>query len=128
MGTLINWQELSAEVSRDRRKGKRLALVFPIVVSGLDSSWRFFTERTKTVDISETGCRFYLKARPKPGDVVAIRLVSPQDIRPNLEKQFLFEIAWVAPEGDAWVVGASKLQPENIWHMVFPPSQTELVH
>ncbi len=128
MATLTNWQELSAEVSRDRRKGRRLALVFPIVVSGLDSSGHFFTERTKTMDISETGCRFYLKARLKPGDVLAIRLIRPQDSRPNQEKQFLFEIAWVAPEGDAWVVGAAKLQPENIWHMVFPHSQTQLLH
>jgi hypothetical protein len=124
MSTLTEWDELSLEAQRDRREGKRVPLTFPIEVSGFDHTAHMFSERTKTTDISELGCRFQVKTEIARGDVVAIRLLSRcRDGVPG-SKPLLFQIVWVQPdpEGEGWIAGALKLQPENIWHVAFPPT------
>ncbi len=121
MENLTEWAELSKLAMQDRRKGKRVPLAFPIEVSGFDRTGRHFSEATKTCDISEAGCRFRIKAHLKPGDVVAIKLITRGNGLAPASKALLFQIAWVKPEADGWAVGALKLQPENMWHMSFPP-------
>ncbi len=121
MENLTEWAELTKLVMEDRRKGKRVPLAFPIEVSGFDRNGRHFSETTKTFDISEAGCRFHIKERLEPGDVVAIKLITRGNGLAPASKALLFQIAWVKPETDGWAAGALKLQPENIWHMSFPP-------
>ena len=41
----------------DRRKAKRLFLNFSVEISGVDEKGQPFTDRTKTDDISATGCQ-----------------------------------------------------------------------
>ncbi len=123
METLTEWEKLSREVQQERRKGKRVPLTFPIEISGFDRTARLFSERTKTTDISEVGCRFLAKkTRLAPGDVVAIKLLSRGDEQSSASKPLLFQIIWVQRELEGWTVGALKLQPENIWHVTFPPA------
>jgi hypothetical protein len=122
METLTEWDKLSQEVQQDRRKGKRVPLTFPIEVSGFDHTARLFSERTKTTDISEVGCRFQMKRPLSPGDVVAIKLLSRRNEKSPASKPLLFQIMWVQREPDGWIAGALKLQPENIWHVAFPPA------
>jgi hypothetical protein len=42
-------------------------------VSGFDSSLRYFTERTETCDVSESGCQFRLHINLAQETVVAVR-------------------------------------------------------
>lgn len=121
MENLTGWTELTKLVMEDRRKGKRVPLAFPIEVSGFDRNGRHFSETTKTFDISEAGCRFHIKERLEPCDVVAIKLITRGNGLAPASKALLFQIAWVKPETDGWMAGALKLQSENIWHMSFPP-------
>jgi hypothetical protein len=123
MENVTDWAELSKLAMQDRRKGKRVPLAFPIEVSGFDRNGRHFSEATKTCDISEAGCRFGIKAQLKPGDVVAIKLITRGNGLTPASKALLFQIAWVKPEPEGWAAGALKLQPENIWHMSFPPGK-----
>ena len=120
-----NWEELSAEASRDRRREKRIPLVFPIEVSGFDRNGRFFSERTVTADVSENGCRFQLKTQVERGAVLAIKLISRQTNRPQPERPLLFEVARVAEEKNGWILGAAKLQPESLWCIAFPPQKQQ---
>ena len=121
MESLTDWELLSREVMQDRRKGKRVCLTFPIEVSGFDRSGRLFSERTVTQDISEAGCRFRMKTKAERGDVVAIKLLSRRDGPGPLARPLLFQIMWIKREEEAWIAGALKLQPEDLWHMSFPP-------
>lgn len=105
----------------ERRRGKRVPLTFPVEVAGFDRVGRLFSERALTTDISEEGCRIRVRAPLERGDVVAIKLVSQPEGNHTANKPLLFQIAWVAREKEGWTVGALKLQPENIWHVAFPP-------
>lgn len=125
METLTDWDILSQEVREERRKGKRVPLTFPIEVCGFDRAARMFSERTRTTDISEVGCRFRMKAELARGDVVAIKLVSRGNNHDSECKALLFRISWVRQDPDGWTVGALKLQQEKIWHVTFPPANQQ---
>lgn len=56
--TVAFWQETSQEVHRDRRRERRVPLVFPINVSGLDETGHFFSEDSTTRNISEPAAAF----------------------------------------------------------------------
>ena len=121
--TLAFWQETSQEVHRDRRQERRVPLVFPINVSGLDDTGHFFSENSTTHNISEQGCRFRLRRRPQEGDGLAIRLMSRDQFPHPSSRPLLFEVRWILPEGDGWLVGTYCLQPRNLWNMTFPEIQ-----
>jgi hypothetical protein len=110
----------ATETAVDRRQGKRVPISFPIEISGFDDAGRLFRECTVTTDVSEQGCRFDLLRELKRGDVIAIQLISRNGDRPEKSRPLLFEIAWVDASLRGWTMGASKLQPENIWHLAFP--------
>ncbi len=118
----VDWHSLSVEATQDRRRGKRVQLTYPIEISGFDHSGRLFSEKTKTQDISETGCRFVLRTPLARGDVVAIKIVSQSDEALPSTKALLFQIAWVRRQGDGWMAGALKLQPDKLWRVAFPPN------
>ncbi len=120
MSSPVDWEELSLEASQDRRRERRIPLAFSIEVSGFDQGGRFFTARTVTTDISESGCRFGLKVQVDRGAVVAMKLVNRESSRAFPERPLLFQVARVSQEGDGWVVGAVKLQPESLWCVAFP--------
>ena len=120
--SLINWDEVVNEISEDRRAGKRLRLNFSIEMTGFDRTGRLFTERTKTDDISEIGCRFDLLTPVERGAVVAIKLLPPGYATLPEEKPLLFEIMWVVARTNCWTVGTRKLQGDKIWKVTFPPA------
>jgi hypothetical protein len=122
MKAATNWEELSTEASRDRRREKRIPLAFPVEVSGFDKRGRFFSERTVTVDVSESGCRFQLKTEVERGAVVAIKLVSRHTGQPQPDRPLLFKVARVAQESSGWTLGAAKIQPESLWCVACPPA------
>jgi hypothetical protein len=120
--TVAFWEQVSRQAHQDRGREKRVPLAFPISVCGMDEANHFFSEHTTTDDISEQGCRFRLRIRVNEGDALAIRLLGRGDPRRN-SRPLLFEVRWVLPEGDGWLVGTYCLQPRNLWNMTFPEVQ-----
>ena len=120
--SLTNWKELVNEIAVDRRSGKRLRLNFLIEVTGFGRTGRLFTERTRTHDISEIGCRFDLLTPVERGSVIAIKLLPPGKAALPEEKPWLFEIMWTVTRAIGWTVGARKLQDDKIWKVSFPPA------
>jgi len=114
------WKELSEEANADRRREKRINLAFSIELFGFDSANHYFTERSVTINVSKSGCQFLLKNQLTSRTVVAIRVTPPEGTQAIPQKPVLFFIAWVKPAGDKWAVGASLLQPENIWPIAVP--------
>jgi hypothetical protein len=120
--SLTDWNELVNQITVDRRSGKRLRLNFSIEITGFDRSGRLFTERTRTEDISEIGCRFDLLTPVERGNVVAIKLLPPGKATLPEEKSLLFEIIWTVARTIGWTVGTRKLQGDKIWKVTFPPA------
>jgi hypothetical protein len=120
MDAKTDWEALAQAVQDDRRQGKRVPLAFPIEVRGLDGAGRPFVERTITSDISAAGCRFKLRKKVSPGEVVAIRLLTRLSASTDPGRPMLFEIAWIEENAGAWVSGAKKLEAKDIWPVEFP--------
>ena len=120
--TATNWQELSDAARRDRRLEKRVSLVFPIEISGLDLAGGFFSERSRTWNISERGCRFALRTELRPGSIVAIRVINREPKDGPGSKALLYQIEWVRKEEGRWVMGASSMQGRGLWNVAFPES------
>jgi len=120
----VNWDELLQEVVDDRRRGKRLLLTYPIEISGFDRQGRSFVERTRTLDISESGCRIVTNAPLAPGDVISIRLLVPGGDDVSQETTACpFEVVWVEHFDSGWTAGAQKLAGNKPWKVTFPPDK-----
>jgi len=72
------------------------------------------------VNVSKSGCQFRLKNQLNTRTVVAIRVTPPEGTQSIPQKPALFLISWVKRTGAKWAVGASILQPENIWPIAVP--------
>lgn len=57
--------EIASIAPPERRDEYRETRSVPVEVSGFDVRGRFFTERTETLDVSDSGCRFQLRAELK---------------------------------------------------------------
>jgi PilZ domain len=119
MQNAVNWEELGIEANQDRRREARVALAIPVEVTGFDVDGKFFTELTKTTDISESGCGFSLKRCVERGGIVAIK-VAMKDRKQNIHRPFLYQVARATPAGAHWILGAAKLQTDSIWLLTFP--------
>jgi hypothetical protein len=115
-----NTQEKERLPEEDRRRSKRVPLVFQIEVCGTDTGGAKFSDLTTTEDINEHGCRFGLQRELRRGQVVSIRVVSRNaGAVPESEPQ-RFEIVWVEASMHGWVGGAVRLQNEPFWPVSFP--------
>ena len=113
-------EDLPRHSNLDRRREPRLSISFPIEVSGFDRNGKFFSERTTTDDISDHGCRFQLQAELDPTTVVAVKVLRPDGPLSEPTKLILYQIARVQKGADGSMIGAAKLQSENIWCVTFP--------
>ena len=105
----------------DRRKAQRLFLFFPIVISGVDRNGRPFIERTKTDDISESGCRLVTSVPLNCGDLIDIKLKLPPGASFPEESPQQFEVMWVHPIKSGWTIGARNIHGKQVWKVSFPP-------
>jgi hypothetical protein len=109
---------------RDRRRGKRLFLNYSVEISGVDEEGRTFVERTKTEDISETGCRFHTHVPLRCGDRLEIKMLPPVGLSFTEELTQQFEVMWVEEDDKGWSVGACKSTKGKIWKVSFPPPKS----
>lgn len=124
METTVNWEELGIEANRDRRREARIPLAIAIEVTGFDAQGKFFSDATKTVDVSERGCSFRLKRRVDRGGIVAIKVAVKNRKQASEQRPFLYQVARATADGDGWIMGAAKLQPESVWYVAFPKAES----
>jgi PilZ domain len=117
----VDWLQLGVEATHDRRRERRLPLAFAIEVSGYDLEAKFFSERTRTIDISESGCCFHLDRAVKRNGVIAIKIVRTHHNNEKLDRPMLYQVARIAKEPEGWTIGAAKLQSDSLWCVAFPP-------
>lgn len=115
--TRIVCEEPESLGHRERRREARHQVKLPIEVSGFDRRGRFFTECTNTCEVSDHGCRFPLPLEVQKDAVVAIRLARRQNHQEASKWPILFQVAWVAEHPEGWVLGASKMQPDELWNL-----------
>jgi len=115
-----NWDEMTAEAQRDRRREPRLKLPFAVEVYGFDRSGQYFSERTVTLNVSTSGCMLDLKHEPEEQGVLAIRRVGRDGSRMPGHKPVLFLVCWTQKIGRRWAMGVSKLQSNDIWGLTMP--------
>jgi hypothetical protein len=103
---------------RDRRKGPRIVLEYPVEIVGFDHSGRIFSENTTTRNVSEDGCQIECGSWLEPGDLLTLRR---RDHSPESDRPQLFQVAWTRSEGFGLLIGAKKIQQRRIWDLHFPP-------
>jgi hypothetical protein len=117
---LAEWQQVGTVTTDDRRREDRVPLALTIEVCGFDRSLRFFTERTETFNISDSGCQFRLRMEVAQEAVVAIRVIRQNGDEDMSSKSALFRVVRVRQETRAILIGAQKLQPHNLWNLGIP--------
>jgi hypothetical protein len=99
------------------QRAERFALQLSIEVCGFDRCGRFFTERSETCDLSDGGCKFYLRTEVDREAVVALRVIERFDRRGNGAAPVLFQVANMERGASGWTLGALKLRAEDSWPM-----------
>lgn len=94
---------------------ERIALQLSIEVCGFDRCGRFFTERSETCDVSDGGCKFYLRTEVEREAVVALRVIGRRNQRGNEAAPMLFQVAYMERESSGWTLRTLKLRPEDSW-------------
>lgn len=119
----VSWEELGIADYHDRRMESRVAVSIRIEVTGFDFEGKFFSETTRTIDISKTGCGFRLKRRLLRGGILAIKILD-KDAHPAGPNPFFYQVARSTPEAGRWITGAAKLQSESLWSALFPEAES----
>jgi hypothetical protein len=112
--------KVNVQADAERRRFKRLALVFHIEVSGRDETGSEFRDQAVTTDIREHGCGFNLARQLHSGSAVTVRLTNEVNSSLRGESEQLFQVAWVAPCKYGWSIGATNLQAQPLWPVTFP--------
>jgi hypothetical protein len=99
------------------QRPERIALQLSIEVCGFDRCGRFFTEHSETCDVSDGGCKFYLRTEVEREAVVALRVIERYHQRGNGAAPVLFQVAYMERGASGWTLGALKLRAEDSWPM-----------
>lgn len=108
------WHEVSDQAAAERRVERRVPLVFPIEVSGLNAENKNFIEQTYTLNVSPSGCCFQTLQHLTRGTRIGINLTD-REAQQTSELQVQYEVAWAELLGDLWIVGAQKITSGSIW-------------
>jgi hypothetical protein len=103
------------------RREPRSTAALTFAVCGLASSGRFFVELSHTVNISRSGCSLLLRTRPQTDSALALRPVPGGTPLPEGTSQLLFQLAWVRPVDEGWLIGAFALGKVDLSRLAFPP-------
>jgi len=109
-----------AEPFHSARRETRSLAKLTFAVCGLAASGRFFVELCSTVNISRSGCCLRLRTRPLTGSALALRAVPGGTSLPEGTSQLLFQLAWLQPDADGWLIGAFALGEADLCRLAFP--------
>jgi hypothetical protein len=111
---------------RPERRGElRETRSVPVEISGFDARGRFFTERTETLDVSESGCRFQLRAELEKNSAISVRVIRRRNGMMLDDPPVLFRVVWVRDTNSGWIVAGAKLQPIRLWTIGLPVEPTD---
>jgi PilZ domain-containing protein len=102
----------------DRRE-QRADVQVAVTIYGFAVSGKLFVEHCSTRNVSHSGCCLRLKTRPQADSALALRLLR-WGLSSKTAPQLLFQVAWLRPDGDAWLVGASALGAADLYCLAFP--------
>lgn len=118
---ITNCDQIANEATAaDRRREKRVNLTFSIAISTFSRNADLVAERTRTIDISENGCRFATRLPLERGNVLAIALVGLDEKNIAQEKSRRFEVMWTAEQSNVRIVGARQTDGDSLWNVSFP--------
>jgi hypothetical protein len=109
----------------DNRREPRVSLSIEIEVNGIDRAGRPFRVITKTSEVSDWGCNFYLPFDLNTDSVVSLIVVGSQPHCLPETQPVIFQIMNCRRHADGWLLGASKAQSERLWNLgavAFPPA------
>jgi c-di-GMP-binding flagellar brake protein YcgR len=116
------WEHIAEEAAAaDRRREKRVNLAFSIAISTFNRNGDLITEHTRTVDISEYGCRFATHLLLERGNVLAIALIGLDKSSIAHEKPERFEVMWTTEQPNGRMIGARQTEGHSLWNVAFPP-------
>jgi hypothetical protein len=104
-----------ASAHLEERREQRYTVPIAIEVSGIDRSGEVFRERTFTSNISEWGCGFLLSVELKADEMIALGVTSKLPEKPAQARQSLFQVRHVERHEGGWLVGAWKMDSEDVW-------------
>jgi len=105
---------------RTARREARSSAELTFAVCGLALNGRFFVELCSTVNISRSGCCLRLRTRPQTDSALVLRAVPGGTSLPEGISQLLFQLAWLRPEADGWLIGAFALGEADLCRLAFP--------
>jgi hypothetical protein len=106
--------EISTEPAAiDRRCTRRLARAQQVQVRGFDATGRYFSERTQTVDVSDSGCRMMLRIAVSIGSILRVTVLSGAAGASSAAAQF--EVVWTRQQGTACELGARLVKGSSPW-------------
>ncbi|MGA9882524.1 MAG: hypothetical protein WBQ34_02270 [Candidatus Acidiferrales bacterium] len=115
--------ELHAVMRPERRGEFRESRRVAVEISGFDARGRFFTERTFTTDVSDSGCSFLLNAEVEKHRAVSVRVIRRRNGMMQDDPPVIFRVARVEqtyPGWPKWTVAAAKLHPVKLWTLCYP--------
>lgn len=107
-----NANEAERDGPSNRRREPRVALTFPIEVSGFERLGKYFVERTSCSDVGEISCAFTLRTAVALESVVAIRSFHWQNSSVMESRPVLFQVARVEEGEEHFVVAGVRLYPQ----------------
>lgn len=108
------------EPLRATRREPRSPAALTFAVCGLSPEGRFFVELCSTVNISRSGCCLKLRTRPQTDSALVLRAVPGGTSLPEGTSQLLFQLAWLRPCDEGWLIGAYALSQIDLCGLVFP--------
>lgn len=102
----------------DRRE-QRSDVQLAVTIYGFAATGKLFVEHCSTRNVSHSGCCLRLQTRPQADTALALRLLR-WGLSSRSAPQLLFQVAWLRPEGDGWLVGASSLGAADLYSLAFP--------
>lgn len=106
-----DWEDVSLKARGAQAREPRVPVKHSIEVCGFDRHGHFFTERSMTTDVSESGCDFDLHREVERDSIIAIRVINHRFGREIDSQPILFKIARMEPCSIGWTLVGSKLQP-----------------
>lgn len=124
MGPQIShrWKRFGPIPGLEPVREERRPLQIPVEVCGFNLRGRFFSERSETSNVSVGGCKFCLRTQIVPDAIVALRVVSGHKRGGQGTSPVLFQVVRVERDSNQWVVGAIKLQSDELWPATFTDS------
>jgi hypothetical protein len=113
------WKRFAPIPGLEPAREERYSLRVAIEVCGFNLRGRFFAERSETSNVSDGGCKFALRTQIAPDAIVALRVLCGHNGSGRDQSPVYFQVVRVDRDSNQWMVGAIKLQSDELWLAAF---------